>query len=230
MSDFKQIYAHHAPKYDRLVACEDAAGQIATAVAQIRPLADCVVAEWGAGTGRLTTLLAPLARQWTAFDRSAAMLAVAQQKPNADRWQTAVADHQQIPLPSHSADVAIEGWAFAHYVGWFADSWQPQIDRALAEMRRVLRPGGRLILFETLGTGYETPTPPDHLRPLYRYLQEQHQLQHRWIRTDYQFADLAEAVDLLGFFFGPEMAAQAVARGQADFPECTGIWFGTAVN
>lgn len=226
MSDFKTIYTHHADVYDRLVAREDAAGQIATAVQAIRPFANCQVAEWGAGTGRLTRLLAPLSRRWLAFDRSIAMLRVAQQKPNAAAWQTAVADHQQIPLAANSIDIAIEGWAFAHYVGWFPDSWQQQIDAALAEMRRLLCPGGTLILLETLGTGTAVPQPPPHLRPFYHHLEAVHGLQHRWIRTDYQFANQAEATELLGFFFGAEMAAHA----QPKFPECTGIWFETAVG
>ncbi len=38
----------------------------------------------------------------------------------------------------------------------------------LAEASRVLRDGGTIIIMETLGTGYETPCPPDFLKELLR--------------------------------------------------------------
>jgi hypothetical protein len=87
-------------------------------------------------------------------------------------------------------------------------------------MKRLLRPGGVMILLETLGTGFETPTAPEQLRPFYHWLETEHHFQHTWIRTDYHFASQTEAAELLGFFFGPDMAA----RAQVHFPECTGIW------
>ncbi|RAP21073.1 hypothetical protein C2W64_03656 [Brevibacillus laterosporus] len=33
----------------------------------------------------------------------------------------------------------------------------------MSEIKRVLRPGGTAIIFETMGTGYETPHPPAFL-------------------------------------------------------------------
>lgn len=224
MTDFKQIYATQAEQYERLVAREDVEGNILKALQSIYPLANADVVEFGAGTGRLTCLLAPLVKSLRAYDESAAMLAVAERKlrdSGQANWSTAVADHRSIPLPDHCADVAIEGWAFGHFVGWHPANWRDETGRALAEMERLLRPGGLMILLETLGTGFETPTPPEHLRPFYHWLESEHHFAHTWIRTDYHFASQEEATELLGFFFGPEMAARAQIR----FPECTGLWY-----
>ncbi len=224
MTDFKQIYAAHAEQYERLVAREDVDGNILKVLQAIHSLAQAEVVEFGAGTGRLTGLLAPLVKSIHAYDESAAMLAVAERKlrtSGAVNWHTAVADHRSIPLPDRCADIAIEGWAFAHFVGWQPANWREEAGRALTEMERLLRPGGVMILLETLGTGFETPTPPEHLRPFYHWLESENHLAHTWIRTDFHFASLVEATELLGFFFGPEMAARAQLR----FPECTGLWY-----
>lgn len=240
MTDFKQIYAAQAGQYERLVAREDVDGNVLKAVQSIYPLVHADVVEFGAGTGRLTCLLAPLVKSLYAYDESAAMLAVAERKLQESglaNWRAtrsrcvaatsfAVADHRAIPLPDHCADVAIEGWAFGHFVGWHPATWREEAGRALAEMERLLRPGGVMILLETLGTGFETPTPPEQLRPFYHWLETTHHFHHTWIRTDYHFANLEEAAELLGFFFGPEMAARAHTR----FPECTGIWHKTVGN
>lgn len=233
MTDFKQIYAAQAEQYERLVAREDVDGNILKALLSIHPLAQADVVEFGAGTGRLTCLLAPLVQNIRAYDESAAMLAVAERKLREcglENWHKApshfrfaVADHRAIPLPDHTADIAIEGWAFGHFVGWYPESWRAEAGQALAEMERLLRPGGVMILLETLGTGFETPTPPAQLRPFYHWLETERHFQHTWIRTDYHFASQEEAEELLGFFFGPEMAALAQIR----FPECTGLWHKT---
>lgn len=229
MDRFKLIYGEQAEQYEQLVAREDVDGNILKAMQTIHSLAQADVVEFGAGTGRLTGLLAPLVKSIRAYDESAAMLAVAERKlreKGLKNWRTAVADHRTIPLPDHCADICIEGWAFGHFVGWRPANWREEAGRALAEMERLLRSGGVMILIETLGTGFETPTPPEQLRPFYHWLETEHHFAHTWIRTDYQFASLAEAAELLGFFFGPEMAAQARIR----FPECTGIWHKTVEN
>ena len=228
---FQNIYAHHADQYEALVAREDYQGNILAALQQIRPLHNLDVVEFGAGTGRLTCLLAPLVKSIRAYDASAHMLDVATARLralNLANWQTAVADNRRLPTESGSADLAIEGWSFGHCVGWFPGSWREEIDGALAEMRRVLRSGGTMVLLETLGTGRETPQPPTAgLAECYAWLEQERGFNASALRTDYRFGSLTEAERLTRFFFGDELADTVVQNNWVNLPECTGIWWQT---
>ncbi|HTO20998.1 MAG TPA: class I SAM-dependent methyltransferase, partial [Spirochaetia bacterium] len=77
MPDLFEIYRSQPGKYDDLVSREDWQGNLLPAVEAICPLRGLEVVELGAGTGRLTRLLAGKARFVAAFDASAAMLDVA---------------------------------------------------------------------------------------------------------------------------------------------------------
>jgi ubiquinone/menaquinone biosynthesis C-methylase UbiE len=226
---FQNIYAHHADHYEALVVREDYQGNILRALREIHPLEGQSVVEFGAGTGRLTLLLAPLVRSIHAYDGSAHMLEVATDKLKQTgllNWRTDVADNTRLPETDSSADMVIEGWSFAHAVGWYPDSWREEIGKALSEMRRIVRPGGTMILMETMGTGSETPkAPTDGLAECYRWLETQRGFQHRSIRTDYRFESLAEAESLSRFFFGDEMAEAVLRNNWVILPECTGIWW-----
>jgi ubiquinone/menaquinone biosynthesis C-methylase UbiE len=228
---FQQIYAHHADQYEALVAREDYQGHILTALQQIRPLAGLDVVEFGAGTGRLTGLLAPLVKSIRAFDASEHMLDIATDKLqslNLNNWQTGVADNCYLPVADASADLAIEGWSFGHATGWYPETWKDEVGAALAEMQRVLRPGGTAILLETQTTGSETPQPPNTaLADLYAWWEQEHSFSATWIRTDYRFESLEEAERLARFFFGDELAATVVKQNWVILPECTGLWWKT---
>jgi len=92
------------------------------------------VLELGAGTGRLTTDLVALGHDVLASDPLAPML-----RRLADRLpgvRTALASAEEIPLPSRSVDVVVSAQAFH----WF------DLERALPEIARVLRPGGEIAL------------------------------------------------------------------------------------
>ncbi len=161
--NFREIYATKAEAYEAMVAAEDYEGNLLPALVGIRPFTNQKIVEFGAGTGRITCLLAPLAAHIDACDSSAHMLNVAEDKLKAGGWQNwrlHVANNAQIPLPDRCADIAIEGWSFAHACGWYPDSWRSEVSRMISEMKRLLKPGGTLILLETLGTGYTAPTPP----------------------------------------------------------------------
>lgn len=228
MTDFQHIYTHQAEQYDRLVAREDYQGQILAALQRIRPLAGLDVVEFGAGTGRLTRLLAPLVRSIQAFDASAAMLGVAKETLEGigrGNWTLGVADNRRLPVEDRVADLAIAGWSFGHTVGWFPDTWRAEIGHMLAEMRRVLRPGGAAVILETLGTGRETPHPPHAgLAAYYRWLEGEQGFHATWIRTDYEFASPDEADELTRFFFGDELADRVRREDLTIVPECTGLW------
>jgi ubiquinone/menaquinone biosynthesis C-methylase UbiE len=229
--DYKTVYATQAEAYEAMIAAEDYLGNLLPALEGIRPFTNQKVVEFGAGTGRLTCLLAPHVAHIDACDSSSHMLSVAERKLRAggwQNWQLHVADNTQLPLPDHSAAIAIEGWSFAHAPGWFPESWQQKIEQMMNEMNRLLKPGGTFILLETLGTGFETPRPPaPHLAELYTWWAETYQLNHTWIRTDYQFSSPQEGADMTRFFFGDALADRILTDQMTILPECTGIWWQT---
>lgn len=229
--DYKTIYTTQAETYEAMVAREDYLGNLLPALQEIRPFQNQHVVEFGAGTGRFTEMLAPIVHHIDACDSSAHMLAVAERKLQSggwQNWQLHVAENNQLPLPDNIADIAIEGWSFAHARAWFPNRWQQEIGQMIAEMQRILKPGGTFILLETLGTGYETPTPPSpHLAELYNWWEPTYELNHTWIRTDYQFASPEEGAHLTRFFFGNELADRILAERLTILPECTGIWWQT---
>jgi ubiquinone/menaquinone biosynthesis C-methylase UbiE len=234
MPDFKTIYAQHADSYDRLVAREDYQGNLLRVFGEIRPLVGIDVVEFGAGTGRFTRLLAPIVGSIQAFDASQHMLDVAAETligGGWNNWRLAVADSRDLPAEDASADLALAGWTFCHMTDWYSDTWHDEIGRAVGEMRRVLRPGGTAVIVETLGTGRETPQPPqERLARYYTMLERDHGFATTWIRTDYRFISQAEADELTGFFFGAPSPTTVTEAGFAIVPECTGVWWLTADN
>ncbi len=229
---FRRIYAEEPERYDRLVAREDHRGQLLPAIEEITPLAGKTIVEFGAGTARLTRLLCLRAKQLLAVDISIPMLCVAESRlreSGAMNWQLLNADHRQMPLPERCADIAIAGWTFGQFVDENPQYWLPAMAKALYEAERLLRPGGTIIIIETLGTLQRKPAPPNEpLADYYRWLTEKQHFQQRWLRTDYQFTSVSEATSEIRFFFGDEMAEKVAKRSSAMVPECSGIWWRTA--
>ncbi|GAB3200012.1 class I SAM-dependent methyltransferase [Nocardioides hungaricus] len=92
------------------------------------------VLELGAGTGKLTEVLVALGHDVHATDPDDAMLARLRERlPDV---LTSVASAEQIPAPDGVFDVVVVAQAFH----WFDH------ERALPEIARVLKPGGRLAL------------------------------------------------------------------------------------
>jgi ubiquinone/menaquinone biosynthesis C-methylase UbiE len=227
MPDNKTVYAHHGNEYEALIAREDYQGNIARAIDEIIRGDGLDVLDLGAGTGRLTLLLAPRVRSMWAFDASAEMLRVCREKLRASglsNWQVQVADHRQLPIQDHSADLVVSGWSVNYLAVWDPEHADQELDKWQAEMRRVLRNGGTIILFETLGTGSETPIRVKAVEPTYNWL-DANGFQKKWIRTDYQFESLDEAEYLTQFFFGDELGDKVRQNNWVILPECTGVWW-----
>jgi ubiquinone/menaquinone biosynthesis C-methylase UbiE len=228
MPTFHEIYAQHADQYDALVSREDYQGNLLPALEAIRPLAGLEVVEMGAGTGRLTRLLAPHVKFIRAYDMSAHMLATAEaslRAMGADNFSVQPADNAHIPAESASADLSIAGWSFGHSTAWQSENWREVIGAAVGEMLRVLRANGTAIIIETLGTGRDTPGPPSEgLAAYYAWLESEHGFARTEIRTDLQFASLDEADSLMRFFFGDAMGDLVRQNHWLIVPECTGIW------
>jgi ubiquinone/menaquinone biosynthesis C-methylase UbiE len=92
------------------------------------------VLELGAGTGKLTRVLLELGHDVHPTDPDPAMLALLEEHLPGTR--SAVASAEDIPLADASVDAVIAAQAFH----WF------DLDLALPEIARVLRPGGRICL------------------------------------------------------------------------------------
>ena len=225
----RKIYQSEGDRYQALIAPEDYQGNIPRAIDEIINVDGHNVLDLGAGTGRLTLLLAPRVKSIHSFDLSAEMLRVCRERLLASglsNWQVYVADHRQLPVQDHSADLVVSGWSVAYLAVWNPETWREELEMWMNEMKRVLRPHGKIILFESLTTGSETPIPLEHLKDYYLWLDEAG-FQNKWIRTDFQFESVEEAAESLGFFFGEEMTNRIREKGSAIVPECTGVWWKT---
>lgn len=227
MSDEREIYENSPERYHDLVSREDHEGNLLPALQHVRSLLGCEVVESGAGTGRLTRLLAPIVKNIRAFDVEPAMLRLAARELRSTRltnWSVAVGSHRALPVRDRTADVVVSGWSVCYAVVDNQESWESELASVLDEFERVLRPGGTIILAETLGVGHASPAPPTHLVDYFDYL-ESASFTRKWIRTDFRFDDPGQARDLIEFFFGAKVAERSVLPGETVVEECTGIWW-----
>ena len=223
------LYTDHADAYELLVSHEDYQGNLPRLIQAVQPLAGQVAAEFGCGTGRVSSLLAGSVQRLHAFDFSASMLRLAQTRLQLHNWTNvslALADSRRMPVRSGWVDFAIEGWAFLQIAVWHPDDWQIQLGRALAEMHRLVRPGGKLILIETLGTGQAIPKVSPFFRTVYDYLEAQCGFTAMRLRTDYRFETIQQVRQVVLPLFGPEMLARLTETPAGYIlPECTGLWW-----
>ncbi len=223
----RKIYESDADRYEALIAREDYQGNIMRALDKIIHPDGLDVLDLGAGTGRLTLMLAPRAKSMRAFDAAEEMLRVCREKlvsGGFSNWQVDVADHRQLPVEDNSADLVLSGWSISYLAVWNPDSWRVELEKWLREMKRILRPNSFIVLFESLGTGNESPIKLKHLKNYYPWLDEAG-FQNQWIRTDYKFESIDEAEELSRFFFGDELGDKVKANNWVILPECTGVWW-----
>ena len=232
MSELKEIYRSRARRYQVLVSREDYQGNLLPAILAVDPLEGKDVIELGAGTARVSCLIAPYAGRLVAADISHHLLAFGKKRLEAlpiANWHLTLESHMALPFASRSADVVLSGWSFCYAALDAEEAWIPALEQALSGVQRLLRPGGKLILIESLGTGFETPHRPDVLVKYLDYL-DTHGFDSTWVRTDYCFADEAEAKDLITFFFGDAPMPMWQAEDGVIVPECTGLWWKTFDN
>jgi ubiquinone/menaquinone biosynthesis C-methylase UbiE len=225
MPNHAQIYKDQADQYDTLISRQPALLHI---IEELKPVKGLDIIDMGAGSGRLTKELAPHAKSILALDTSAEML-IENEKQLVElgltNWKTQVADHRNIPVSDNSADLILAGWSICYLASSNTSNYEMNIAKIMEEMKRVLRPGGTLIIFETMGTGYESPNPPDFLKPYYSILEDKYGFNFRWIRLDYHFNSLDEAEQLTRFFFGDTLSDRVVKESLIQLPECAGIWW-----
>lgn len=105
---------------------------VAYLVEVLRLAPQATVLDLGAGTGKLTAMLEVTGVTLVAVEPVAAMRATLQRRIPTARAVAGVAE--AIPLPDASVDAVVVAQAFHWFDG----------ERALSEIHRVLRPGGRL--------------------------------------------------------------------------------------
>jgi ubiquinone/menaquinone biosynthesis C-methylase UbiE len=223
----RRIYQTDGDRYEALISREDYQGNIIKALEEIVKPDGLDILDLGAGTGRLTLMLAPRARSMRAFDVSEEMLRVCRQRLEASglsNWKADVADHRSLPVEDQSADLVVSGWSVAYLAEWNPETWHDELEKWLGEMKRVLRRGSYIVLFESLGTGNESPNRLEHLKEYYPWLDEAG-FENKWIRTDYKFVSLEEAEELSRFFFGDELGDKVRQNSLVILPECTGVWW-----
>lgn len=111
-----------------------------------RPQYDDQVVDLGAGTGLLSLALAMRVQELVAVDISERMLDRLDAAATADgvsNVQTLVGDLRRLPLEDESATLVVSNYAFHH----LDDAGK---ELALAEARRILRPGGRLVICDMM--------------------------------------------------------------------------------
>ena len=91
------------------------------------------------GTGDLALALAARGAAVTGLDFSAPMLEVAGRRKQGDNPVFIQGDAMQIPFPDASFDIVTMGYGLRNLASW---------EQGLAEMWRVAKPGGRVIILE----------------------------------------------------------------------------------
>ncbi|MEC0201905.1 class I SAM-dependent methyltransferase [Paenibacillus lautus] len=220
------IYDKQAEAYEAMISKQP---DLAEVIYEKRPYEGLDVLDLGAGSGRLSMVLARDARSLICTDIAQPMLDILDDKLSelydSRNWTTVVADHRSLPVDSSSVDLIVSGWSISYLADSSHKEWRENLELVMAELQRVLRPGGTILILETMGTGTETPNPPDFLTGYYAQLEHQYGFSHQWIRTDYVFDTVEEALQNTGFFFGEELTDKIHANQWSTVPECAGIWW-----
>jgi ubiquinone/menaquinone biosynthesis methyltransferase len=114
------------------------------------------VLDLATGTGDLALAAAEQGAAVVGLDLAPRMIRLARVKPGADAVRFLVGDMTSLPLPPASIDVVTTGYGLRNV---------PDLDRAIAEIARVLRPGGRFLSLD-----FEKPEHPAWRRAYFAYL------------------------------------------------------------
>ena len=151
-----EFWSQAAPDYDRVVELQIGPGtraRVRERLANEEPLGRVV--EYGCGSGFFTETLAQNATSVLATDLSPGMLAFAEQRLSARNIEFEIADCQGSSLAAAAFDTA-----YLSLVLQFANHRQ-----TIAEMHRVLKPGGKLII---ANLDVHALTMPHRMRCLFR--------------------------------------------------------------
>ena len=111
----------------------------------------------GCGNGALLDALRPLITHAVGVDRSPAMIEVARRRRAHEKLRFEIVDGPVIPLADQSVDVVVSLLSF-RYLDW---------DPIMNEMRRVLVPGGRILIIDMVTVPLELPSWPLFFRSVF---------------------------------------------------------------
>jgi len=222
----EQVYQTEVDAYEYMISRQP---DLTKYINEIQPFKGMDILDLGAGSGRFACSLAKQAKSMICTDKSESMLKLLERKLKKQglnrNWKTYVADHRELPIKDKSIDIVISGWSVSYLAYTGNENWKENLEQVISEMIRVLKPGGTIILFETMGTGTELPDPPEYLIPYFSALTQQYGFNHRWVRADYEFSTSEEAKEGMEFFFGEELVKKIVENQWSTVPECAGIWW-----
>lgn len=135
----RTIYQKTASDYDRLIAA-GRMGQFLTLIRELDLKGDERILDVGCGPGVSTLELAKLLSKGEAIgvDITDKMLEIARQRAKAHRLNNVkflTEDAMSLSFPDESFDVVFSSYLLP---------WVPQVDRAISEMQRVLKVGGKI--------------------------------------------------------------------------------------
>lgn len=152
----RQMFGRIAHRYDLLNRVMTFGQDIRwrrQAIARLRLPSDARVIDLGTGTGDLAF---EIARRYPgsdviASDFTAEMVQVGKKRRGGRSVSWVIADAQSLPFPSEVFDGVISGFLLRNV---------PNVDRALQEQHRILKPGGRVVSLDT------TPPRQNIFKPL----------------------------------------------------------------
>jgi SAM-dependent methyltransferase len=165
------------------------------------------------GTGRHAVWLAARGHTVTGVDASPEMLARARAKLPEARFE--LGELTALPLPEASVDAALCALALVHV---------PDLRPALAELARVVRPGGRVVISDVhpflVALGWQAQFKDEDGRTGFVRL-------HRHLPSDYVAAALTVGLTVRGILEPPLPPESAVTAAQGPIPEANALaWAG----
>lgn len=118
------------------------------------------VLEMAAGTCICGRAIAPHVKHVTCLDMTPAMISIGKntaEKENLDNMTFVLGDSRELPFLDDSFDIVFSRLAFHHF---------PDIEQPFKEMKRVLKPGGKLIIIDMEATNEQLRQVEDEIEIL----------------------------------------------------------------
>ena len=213
------FYTDKAELYEELSKREDYRNDVIKAVSKIVDLRGKTVLDLGTGTGRFALDLARKAKLVYAADTCKPMLRVLRRLLRSRGKRNVRVLHStysRIQLPRESVDVVVSVWSFpAHSKNW---------DKDLREVKRVLKPGGMMVLLDNYHGGEyfrikeKMPTPffKDFNYDLHEWMRKQG-FKRKVVSTLMNPGSKRNVERLCGPFFGYDLSTYLLARDKTCF-------------